>query len=88
MKSIIHVNQHRIKANARNGFRFPVVTVKQGKTNTYGHEVVIYGQDGKEAARVVYRPDNPLSCGAKVWIQTTGEVEVIDRSEELLRTGT
>jgi hypothetical protein len=88
MKSIIHVNQHRIKANARNGFRFPVVTVKQGKTNAYGHEVVIYGQDGKEAARVVYRPDNPLSCGAKVWIQTTGEVEVIDRSEELLRTGT
>jgi len=24
---------------------------------------------------LVYRPDKPLSCGAKVWIETRGEVQ-------------
>ena len=31
----------------------------------------------KGDSKVVYRPDKPLSCGAKVWIETEGEVEVI-----------
>ena len=32
---------------------------------------------GTEVARVVYRPEKPLSCGAKVWIETANEVEVV-----------
>ena len=35
------------------------------------------GQDGKEAARIVYSPDKPLSCGAKVWIETTNEIKIV-----------
>jgi hypothetical protein len=31
---------------------------------------------GVECARVVYSPDKPLSCGAKVWIETYNEIEV------------
>jgi hypothetical protein len=45
--------------------------------NNYANEVIIYGQDGEEAARVIYSPDKPLSCGAKVWIETNGRVEKI-----------
>jgi len=26
---------------------------------------------------VVYRPDKPLSCGAKVWIETESEVILV-----------
>jgi hypothetical protein len=36
---------------------------------------IIYGQDGKEAARIIHRPDKPLSCGATVWIETNNKVE-------------
>ena len=54
-----------------------MLTVKTYKTNDYAHEVIIYGQDGKEAARVIYRPDKPLSCGAHVWIESTGKVETV-----------
>jgi len=43
MKTIIHVNQHEIKANAKNGTS----------------------------------PDKPLSCGARVWIETQAEVEIV-----------
>lgn len=79
MKVKIHVNQHKIKSNAKTGQREPVLTAKTYKDNHYGHEVIIYGQDGLEAARVLYRPDKPLSCGAKVWIETENKVMTIRR---------
>ena len=65
MKTRVHVNQHVIKKNAKTGSRDPVLTVKTWKSNDYGSEVSIDGP-----CRVVYRPDNPLSCGAKVWLAT------------------
>jgi hypothetical protein len=71
-KSIIHVNQHVIKRNNKTGDREPILTVKQGRKNTYAHEVAIHGPSS-----VVYSPDKPLSCGAKVWIETESEVEFI-----------
>ena len=77
MKTVIHVNQHVIKSNAKNSERNPVLTCKTYKSNSYAHNVVIYGQDGKESARVIYSPDKPLSCGAKVWIETTNEIKTI-----------
>jgi hypothetical protein len=72
MKTIIHVNQHEIKSNAKNGTDNPVLTVKTYKTNTYAHEVFIKGD-----SKIVYSADKPLSCGAKVWLETEAEVEVI-----------
>lgn len=68
-KTIIHVNQHVIRSNHKTGNRGPVLSVKQGKKNTYAHEVEILGP-----SCVVYSPDKPLSCGARVWIETTSEV--------------
>jgi hypothetical protein len=69
VKTIIHVNQHEIKANVKNGTDNPVLTVKTYKSNTYAHEVDIMG-----ASRIVYSADKPLSCGARVWIETDAEV--------------
>jgi hypothetical protein len=46
-----------------------VLTVKQGRKNTYAHEVEILGP-----SRVVYSPEKPLSCGARVWVETESEV--------------
>ena len=71
-KTIIHVNQHVIKRNSKTGEREPTLTVKQGRKNTYVHEVEIHGP-----SKVVYNPDKPLNCGAKVWIETESEVEFI-----------
>jgi hypothetical protein len=81
VKTIVHVNQHKIKANAKapGAAPEPVLTVKTYKSNEYAHEAVIYGQDGLEAARIIYRPQDPLSCGAHVWIETQGTVETVVR---------
>lgn len=73
MKTVVHVNQHIIRSNSQTGQREPVLTVKTYKDNQYAHAVQIDGP-----CRVVYSPDKPLSCGAKVWIETLGNVEVIE----------
>ena len=62
---------HVIRSNKKNGTNDPVITVKTYKSNTYGHEVEILGK-----SKVVYSPDKPLSCGARVWIETDSEVLV------------
>ncbi len=67
----IHVNQHVIKANAKNGENNPIFTIKQGGSNNYAHNVKVKGE-----MELVYSPDKPLSCGAKVWIETRGNIEV------------
>ena len=72
MKTIIHVNQHVIKSNRKNGVEDPVLTVKTYKENIYAHEVEIKGD-----SKVFYSPDKPLSCGAHVWIETNNEVIII-----------
>jgi len=72
MKTIIHVNQHVVKANRKNGVNDPVLTVKDYTQNRYAHEVQIKGD-----SKVCYSPDKPLSCGAHVWIETTNEVVIV-----------
>jgi hypothetical protein len=69
MNKKIHINQHVIRANKKNGTDDPVITVKTTKSNTYAKKVDILG-----SSTLVYRPDKPLSCGAKVWIETTSKV--------------
>lgn len=64
MKAQIHINQHIIKANKKNGVEDPVITVKTYKSNEYASRVKINGP-----SEVVYSPSKPLSCGARVWIE-------------------
>ena len=43
--------------------------MKTYKSNTYCNEVDILGE-----SKVIYSPDKPLSCGARCWIETKGDV--------------
>jgi hypothetical protein len=76
MKKIIHINQHVIRKNKKEGLNDPVITVKTYKENRYAHSVRILGE-----SKVVYSPDKPLSCGAYVWLETEAEVE-LDMTDE------
>lgn len=73
----IHVNQHNIRANTKDNGNRPCITVKTYKSNTYGHEAIIHGE-----SKVIYSPKKPLSCGAKVWIETKADVDVILNEED------
>ena len=69
MKTVIHVNQHAVRRNTKAATPEPVLTVKTYKSNTKANAVTIDGP-----SRVVYSPDKPLPCGARVWIETEAEV--------------
>ena len=62
---------HNIRYNKKHNAKKPVITVKTSKENIYAHTVKILG-----GSDIVYRPDKPLSCGAKVWVETYNPVIV------------
>lgn len=77
MKKRIHVNQHTIKRNHQRGERNPPLTIKTYKRNIKATEVSIDGP-----SKLVYSPDKPLSCGARLWIET--EARVVADGEAIL----
>ena len=72
MTKIIHINRNIIQQNAKHGREEPVVRVEEKGVVTYSMEVNIKGP-----SRMIYRPDKPRPCGAKLWIETDAEVELI-----------
>jgi hypothetical protein len=76
MKTKIHVNQHHIRSNKTKGTDLPVITIKQGRKNTYCNQVEILGP-----SKITYcgsGDEKPiLSCGARVVIETESEINII-----------
>lgn len=74
MKShIIHVNRQHIAMNAKDGGNRPVYTIKLNTGITrYAREVEILGP-----SRLIYNGQQ-LSCGARAWIETEAELNLID----------
>ena len=64
MPVIIHVNRNTIASNLKHNRREPPIIVRRDRKREYGNSVEIIGP-----ARMVYRPDDPLDCGARVWIE-------------------
>ena len=75
MKKYIHVNQHIIRSNKKNGENAAVITIKEGRKNTYCSRVRILGP-----SEVIYSGnDKPLlPCGARVAIVTESEIEILE----------
>ena len=67
---IIHINRNIIQSNSKHGTKTPVVRIQEGNKQRYCMEVNIKGP-----SRLVYRPDQPLSCGAKLWIETESDID-------------
>lgn len=83
MTTIIHVHQQIIRSNAKHGRNDPPLTVKTFAGSVRGkpvesrraHQVFISGP-----ARIVHDSGRPLSCGARVWVETSSEVTCDDGS--------
>lgn len=76
MKTVVHVDQHVIRANIKREETEPPLTVRTYKGVRKAHEVIVMHQ-GVEVGRFVYRPHQPLSCGARLWFETHGDVELV-----------
>jgi len=87
MKTVIHVNQHLIKSNQKKILETievlePVLSVKNYKCTRYADEAIILDKNGEEVAKIVYSPEKPLACGARCWIETQNEVEIVRKKSE------
>lgn len=73
--NIIHVNSNVIKANAKHGDRASPLTLRDGRNKVVarGQEILIQTDP---PVLVRYEPDDTLSCGARVWIETEAEIGV------------
>ena len=75
-KKYIHINQHHIRSNIKGNEPKPVITIKEGKTNTYCNDVEILGP-----SKIRYCGEGEtkplLSCGARVVIETESEIRII-----------
>lgn len=69
----LHVSQPNIRKNLKEGTNEPVLTIQTSKGPVYGHRVKINGE-----SELVYSPNKPLSCGARVYIETTSEIEIVE----------
>ena len=68
----IHVNQHIIRANIKTGTDEPTCTVQWKGKSYVGRDIVVKG-----SSTVIQRMSKPLSCGARIWIETRAEVEIL-----------
>jgi len=72
MRTRIHVRRDLIAADKRDGTISRVFGVETtGMKKRYGRGVIIFGP-----STFVYRPEKPLSCGAKAWVETKHPVAV------------
>jgi len=75
MKTIIHVNRQIIAKNLKEKKTTPPIIVRTYKGSQNCSEVEVNGKlkvvfaDGKKV--------KPLSCGARVWIETNDEVRIV-----------
>lgn len=79
MKTLVHVNQGNIRQNIRReaNDRLPVLRAQGEFDTVYGDHIdIIHPDTGEILASVVYHPDDPLSCGARVWIETDNDILV------------
>lgn len=70
----VHVNQHVLRRNLKDGISRPVYTVKQGGRTVYAHAVRFTGP--VELIDPRHRP--PLPCGARLWLETKHPVILVD----------
>lgn len=70
--TIIHINRNIIQQNAKHGKDEPVCRVEVNGKVRYCMEVQINGP-----SHMIYRPEKPRPCGAKLWIETYADVELI-----------
>lgn len=72
MKTIIHVDMHIIRSNRKTGNNEPPITVRTYKEVKKVREVKV------QSGRFVYSPEDPLSCGARLWFETEDPVEIVE----------
>lgn len=78
----VHVNQHNLKRRIKKGGTDPCYTIKHKSKTFWAREVHFCGP-----SRLVESIDNPLGCGARLWVETEHPVLLSDVSAPSVHQG-
>jgi len=67
----LHVDRRVIASNRKHGRDDPPITVQTSKGPIKTRRAEILGP-----STFIYNPTKPLSCGARLWVETRAEVQV------------
>lgn len=70
MKHIVHVAQDAIRKNLKHGTNYPAIIHRTYKGAERVHRLNIRDAEGNVVATLIHDQENPLSCGARVWLET------------------
>jgi len=65
----LHVDKRVIMSNLKHGTDNPPITIQTSKGSIKCREIDILGD-----SKFIYRPEKPLNCGARLWIETKAEL--------------
>lgn len=68
-RQFVHVAQDAIRRNTKEGTNDPAIIVNTGGKARRYNEVQIRGPSGELVGTFKYQPLEPLSCGARVWLE-------------------
>lgn len=68
----VHVNQFVIRANRRTGANEPPISIQTSRGVHRARTVEIDGP-----SRLVYAPEHPLPCGARLWVETRAPITYV-----------
>lgn len=71
-RRILHVAQCAISSNRKHGTNEPPIILRDYRGAERAHEVDLV-VDGEVVGRFVYRPHEPLACGARLWMETSDD---------------
>lgn len=74
MRQVVHVNQQVIARNRRDGTEDPPLIARTYLGVSHATEMELRLPDGTVVGKFVYRPHNPLSCGARLWLELDTDV--------------
>ena len=75
MRTIIHINKNLKQSDDKHGKTSPVCRVEVEGQTWYGSQVDILGPSS-----MIYSPDKPRTCIAKLWIETNADVRIHNKT--------
>jgi hypothetical protein len=82
-RKILHVNRNVLQSNAKHGANEPPLRLQEGSRVSYAHEIDVVDENGRVVLSFIYRPEAPLPCGGKLWIETELECRLKVRATEV-----
>lgn len=62
----------------------PIMVIDQNEKKHFFHQLTILNDINESIAEIVYKNEKPLSCGARLWIETRSKCHIFNQDHQLI----